>query len=767
MMFRTGKHTSVDWENKTSLFLEKIGRPLFRLVFTFFKLGQLSTKKSSQAFRVLVEHRKKKPAKRKVRQKKLKDKSKLKLGQRKLVIGLGVTLAVCGLVWGGLHFWLFRDLPDPNRLIDRDHIVSTKIYDRHGQLLYKMYRSQNRTLVELDKIPNYLAQATLAIEDAEFWEHQGFSWRGITRSLVVNIREGKLQGGSTITQQLVKNALLTPEKTLSRKLKELILSIRTELRFSKEEILQMYLNEVGYGGTAYGAEEAAWRYFGKSVRDLNLAESALIAGLPGSPTRYSPFGAHPELAKQRQVLVLHRMASEGFISQQEAQEAQAVELKFNYQTNHLRAPHFVMYVKDQLVERFGEQKVEEGGLEVKTSLDLNIQNLAETILSKQLDQLKSLHVTNGAVLITQPQTGEILAMVGSKDYFDPEIDGNVNVTLQPRQPGSAIKPVTYALALQNGYTPATLIADTPVSYQIPGQPAYTPVNYDGRFHGKITLRQALACSYNVPAVKVLSSLGVPQFLDFGQKLGITTWDEPEKYGLALTLGSAEVKMIDLAVAYGAFANLGEKKNLKPILTISDYKGRQYPEDQSESAANQFVVDPRVAFLINDILADNRARTPTFGSHSSLVIPNQRVAVKTGTSNLLRDNWTVGYTPQLLVSVWVGNNDNTPMSRIASGVTGASPVWQELTSLLLGQNPLETWPIPEGVVLKTICPSLGTLSCPGCSVSEYFLEELAPQKTCQPIVLPETREQISSISSTSPTPLPSPVKKLPGRKNQRY
>lgn len=667
------------------------------------------------------------------------------------------------------HQIILKDLPHPDRLISRPQAVSTKIYDRHGRLLYKIYRQQNRTLVKIEDIPSPLIQATIAIEDAEFYQHHGFSLRGISRSFIKNLREGKLQGGSTITQQLVKNALLTSEKTLVRKLKELVLSIQVEARFDKEQILQMYLNEVGYGGAAYGAEEAAWKYFGKSVRELNLAESALLAGLPASPTLYSPFGAHPELAKTRQIQVLQRMVAERFITPEQAQKAQAIPLQFAPQAANLQAPHFVIYVKDLLVKTYGEQLVEEGGLEVFTTLDLDIQNLAQEIVAQEVNRLQKLNVKNGAALVIAPQTGEILAMVGSRDYFDLENDGNVNVTLRPRQPGSAIKPVNYAVALSSGFTAATLLSDTPITYQIPGQPPYSPRNYDNRFHGQIPLRVALASSYNVPAVKVLSSYGVEKMIEMGQKLGITTWDDPQRFGLSLTLGGGEVKMIDLAAVYGTLANLGQKVELNPILQIRDYRGKIYQtppcplqNDQSfeylaaqaapqPTCPSQQVLDPRIAFLLNDILADNQARTPAFGSRSLLNIPSHTVAVKTGTTNDLRDNWTIGYTPRLLVATWVGNNDNSPMSRIASGLTGASSIWNQIITSLLTNQENQPFPRPEGLVEVEICSLTGTLPCPGCpSRKEIFLAGTEPKTHCRLEEKEETeREKVLGTQTENP------------------
>jgi len=536
-------------------------------------------------------------------------------------------------------------------------------------------------------------QATLAIEDAEFYQHHGFSFKGILRALIKNFEGDRLYGGSTITQQLVKNVLLTPERTISRKIKEIILALAVEKKFRKDEILQMYFNEVGYGGAAYGVEEASQMYFGKPVTEIDLAQAALLAGLPASPTRLSPFGNHPEKTKARQKLVLQRMRSEGFIDQDQQAVAANQELTFAPLRTDIQAPHFVMYVKELLAEKYGEQTIEEGGLVVKTSLDLGIQEAVQAIVTSQVSRLRSLHISNGAALVTRPQTGEILAMVGSTDYFDQANDGNVNVTLRPRQPGSAIKPVTYSLALANGFTPDTIIPDTPVSYQIPGQPPYSPRNYDNQFHGDVPLRVALASSYNVPAVKVLANLGVNQMIEQGKKMGITTWDDPSRFGLSLTLGGGEVKMTDLAVVYGVLANQGRRVNLQPILEVKDYRGKILEKSEGHfplAYAADKVIDSQVALLITDILSDNQARTPAFGPHSWLNITDHpEVAVKTGTTQNLRDNWTIGYNADVLAAVWVGNNDNTPMSHVASGVTGASPIWRQIMEGLLSQIPKPT------------------------------------------------------------------------------
>jgi len=647
------------------------------------------------------------------------------LGKRIVILLVTFTLFL-------ISFWFFilKDLPSPNKLNQRFLPLSTKIYDRKGRLLYKIYRHQNRTLIPLDDLPPFLIQATVAAEDKEFWRHRGISLRGIVRALVHNLSHPhhSLMGGSTITQQLVKNALLTPEKTWRRKLKEMILALWVETKFSKKEILQMYLNEVPYGGTAYGIEEAAQKYFGKSARELNPAEAALLAGLPAAPTRYSPFGAYPQLAKKRQKQVLEEMVKAGYLFPEQAAQIAKTPLYFSFQANHLKAPHFVFYVKDLLVEEYGQNLVEQGGLVVTTTLDLELQEKAEKILREELEKIKNLHVTNGAILIIHPPTGEILAMVGSKDYFDFQNQGNVNVVLSPRQPGSTIKVVNYAVALQKGFTPATILSDTPVTFRLSRWQTYSPKNYDRKFHGKVPLRVAFASSLNVPAVKVLAAVGVEEMVKMGKKMGITTWDNSQRFGLSLTLGGGEVKMIDLAQVYSVLANLGVKVPLKAILKVQQpQKALDFP-----SSPSQEVLDPGVAFLINDILSDNKARTLGFGPHSLLNIPNKTVAVKTGTSNNLRDNWAIGYTPQFLVAVWVGNNDNSPMSKIASGITGATPIWRRLTDYLLTQYPQTGWPKPKNVVSLAICRPTGTLPCQGCPLieNEYFLTSFLPKTACR-------------------------------------
>jgi membrane peptidoglycan carboxypeptidase len=413
--------------------------------------------------------------------------------------------------------------------------MSTKIYDRNGELLFKIYKDVNRTPVSLDQIPIQVRLATLAAEDAEFYQHLGFSVRGIMRATIRNATRGELTGGSTITQQLVKNALLSSEKTIIRKVREIVLAIGVELTYTKDEILEMYLNEVSYGGTAYGIEEASQVYFAKDVGMLNLAEAALLAGLPKSPTKYSPFGPNPDFAIERQREVVRLMRINKYISREQEEATLNQKLSFAPNKIDIKAPHFVMFVKQSLVEKYGEELIEKGGLEITTTLDYSIQKIAEEAVINEIERLKPLHVTNGAALVVNPQTGEILAMVGSKNYFDTEAGGNVNVITRLRQPGSAIKPINYAYALSNGYTPATILSDTPVTFSVQGQDPYSPKNYDGNYRGNISLRNALAESRNIPAVKVLANYGVNKMIEMGQKMGITTWEDTSRFGLSQNL----------------------------------------------------------------------------------------------------------------------------------------------------------------------------------------------------------------------------------------
>ena len=628
-----------------------------------------------------------------------------------------------------------KDLPSPTDLSNKAQNVTTRILDRNGNLLYRIYEDENRTLIALPIVSQYLKDATIAIEDQNFYKHIGFSFKGIFRAVFRNLSGETVQGGSTITQQLIKNRLLNNEKTYRRKIRELLLSLIAERIYSKEQILEMYLNTVAYGGSTYGIEEASWRYFNKSAKDLSLAESALLAGLPQAPSTYTPFGSNPELAYERQAEVLRRMVEDGYISQLQADQARQEKLIFNQDRIDIQAPHFVMYVRKLLALKYGEDIVAKGGLEVRTTLDLSLQNQAQDIVSAEVSKLKSFKISNGAALVTNPKTGEILAMVGGADYYDFLHDGQVNVVIRPRQPGSSIKPLTYATAFERGKTAASIIDDSPVVYQIPGSKPYAPKNYDGRFHGRVTLREALASSYNVPAVKLLAELGVGSLIDKGETLGISTWQDRNRFGLSLTLGAGEVLMTDLATVYSSFANLGYPVTVNPFLEISNYKGDVlYRNNCALDATNCYgdlELSPKAAYLVTDILSDNKARSSAFGLFSVLNIPNQQVAVKTGTTNSMKDNWTIGYISDRLVATWVGNNDNTPMSYVASGITGASPIWNKIMLLLLDDKAPHRFVVPQDMIKVKICSTTGTLPCAKCPriTEEIFVKGTEPQKAC--------------------------------------
>jgi penicillin-binding protein 1C len=641
-------------------------------------------------------------------------------------IGIGTILFLI------LFFWIFKDLPSPTRLGSPNFPASTLIYDRNGQLLYEIYAEKNRVPVKLKELPEYVKWATIASEDKNFYHHHGFDFGGILRATFNTIFRRTLQGGSTLTQQLVKNALLEdPSRTLRRKIREAILTWGTEVIYSKDEILEMYLNQAPYGGTAWGIESAAQTYFNKKAQDLTLAEATLLIGLPASPTRFSPFGAHPELAKERQKRVLQRMVEDGYLTKEESKKAEEEELNYASPTVGIKAPHFVLYVKELLVDEYGEKMVEQGGLKVQTTLDLDLQEFSQQAVASEVAKLKNLKISNGAALITNPETGEILAMVGSKDYFDKSIDGNVNVTLSSRQPGSSIKPLNYGLALEKKIiTLATVINDIPTCFSVPGQKLYCPVNYDGTFHGPTQVRFTLGNSYNIPAVKVLALNGLEDFVAKAKEMGISTFTEPKNYGLSITLGGGEVKMIDMATAFSSFANLGIRQDVWAIKKVENQSGKVLFEKKEEEGPR--VLSMGTAYLISHILLDNNARSAAFGPSSFLVIKNHpEVSVKTGTTNDRRDNWTIGYTSSRLAAVWVGNNDNSPMSYVASGVTGASPIWNKIMTYALKDQKQE-WPLkPEGIVGASVCQLSGKMPNPEqpCETRfEYFLEGTVPTET---------------------------------------
>lgn len=646
-----------------------------------------------------------------------------------------IVVVTVFLLFVAAFIYLFKDLPSPTRLASDNLPQSTKIYDRNGKLLYTIYSDKNQSFIPLAQIPKHLQYATIAIEDRNFYKHGAIDIKGMLRAAYATIFKKELQGGSTLTQQLVKTSLLTPERTIKRKLKEILLAFATEIIYPKDKILEMYLNQVPYGGTAYGVEAAAQTYFGKSARELTLAESALLAGLPESPTTYSPFGAYPDLAKKRQKEILLAMEKEGYITSKERKAAEKENIQYKKLKDPILAPHFVFYVKDILVAKYGIKTVEQGGLKVTTSLDLALQERAQATVAAEIEKIKRLNVSNGAALITRPGTGEILAMVGSKDYFDDSIDGKVNITLSPRQPGSSIKPINYAVGLLKGYHTATVFIDQPVCFPNPGQAPYCPRNYDGKFRGPVLMREALANSLNIPAVQMLKLNGIEAMIATASAMGIKSFQDPQRYGLSLTLGGGEVTMLEMATAFGVFANGGYRIDLHPILKVVDKNGKVLEEYTPPNSPifGERVLPSGVAFIISDILKDNNARSQAFGTNSELRIGNYPVSVKTGTTNDLRDNWTIGYTPDYLVAVWVGNSNNQPMSGLVSGVTGAAPIWHDLMSYLISNKPVKALARPVDIVGRYVCTYSGLLPPPEgtpdrCPTRfEYFIKGQEPKK----------------------------------------
>lgn len=633
----------------------------------------------------------------KIRIKKRKNKIKVKplfwLSSLVLIIIIGSTAL--------FYLIILKDLPKVD-LIYNPPNLSTVITDRNNKILYKFYENENRTWKTLEQIPQDLIEATIAIEDKNFYNHHGLSIKGLITAVKYNFKkngEDKPRGGSTITQQLVKNVFLSSEKTLKRKIREAVLTLKLENKLSKDEILERYLNQVSYGGEAYGVQEASLKYFGKNVEDINLIEAAYLAGLPAAPSSYSPYGNDPGLGVKRAKHVIEEMVKNGYLTENEAENWLNEKINIKNNLKKIVAPHFVFYIKNILETEYGYTNLEKQGLTIKTSLDLETQNLAEEIVAEEIGKVKKLNIKNGASLVVDVKSGDILAMVGSKNYYAKDIDGKYNVATALRQPGSSIKPINYLLALKNGYSLSSTIDDGPVVYKIKGQKPYSPQNYNGKYMGRVTLRTALASSLNIPSVKLLEKNGVNEMIDLASDMGITTWEERNRFGLSLALGSGEVKMTEISQAYSIFANLGEKIEINPILEIKTYLGESIYQKEIKTKT---VVEPEYAYMINDVLSDNQARSPIFGSNSKLVIKNRTAAVKTGTTNNLKDNWCIGWTPEVLVAVWVGNNSGEPMSWVASGVSGATPIWNRIMTKILENKENVSWVIPNNLIKKNIC-----------------------------------------------------------------
>jgi penicillin-binding protein 1C len=652
-----------------------------------------------------------------------------------------------------------------SRVDNYQSFQSTFINDRYGNRLFEAFNEGKRIEVEYSRFPQQLIEATIAIEDDSFWTNLGIDVPATTVAFLkfVGADSGEnTPGGSTITQQLVRNVLFDPEKrserSAQRKLEEIILAVLLTQRKGKEDIMTMYLNEIYYGNLSYGAQTAAQTLFSKNVEDLTLGEAALLAGLPQAPADLDPLNPDPEVQERvynRQRQVLEEMVQEGYITSEQRNEALAQGLTFNPQQTSLKAPHFTVYAQKELQTimqglGYSPADIARGGFTVYTTIDQDVNNMALLAAQTQVAKLAGNRVSNGAVLVLQPTTGEILAMVGSLDYDSQVIDGRVNVTTALRQPGSTMKAFTYAAAIERGMTPGDVIWDTPTDIGIPGQPMYTPKNYDGTFHGPVFMRGALANSYNIPAVQTLRLVGVDYLLDFMRRFGTTSLSQDaSQYGLSLTLGGGEVSLVELTAGYGVFANQGAYVEPTSILCVLDNNNNivyQYEngcpttatltaQSYDRPAFGRQVLDPRIAYIITDMLGDNGARTPAMGGNSVLNTPRIQTSVKTGTTNDYKDNWTVGYTSNVVVGVWTGNNDGTPMANV-SGLAGAAPIWNSVINTIYatpsmlnafavgGQLVPDKPQPPSGMTLKQICDvrrlSDPSSVCPS-TVNEWFLE----------------------------------------------
>lgn len=598
-------------------------------------------------------------------------------------------LFVVGIALGSGVIYFFGT-PDISDIAHYPLHQASILYDRTGtHELYRLFGEENRTVLSHTDIPNTIRNATIAGEDARFYSHFGVDPLAVVRALRINLAQNAFeQGGSTITQQLARNLFLTRARTLDRKIREALLAIRIEQRLSKDEILDLYLNTVPYGANAYGVEMAAKTYFNKRAHELSLDESALLAVLPNAPTRLSPYGNATSDLLARQRFILSQMKTLGFINEQDYKTALVTDTlaKIHPLERSIIAPHFVFSVLEDIEKSCDRECLETSGAHIKTTLDYDLQKEAERIVKEGAQKNLLYGAENAALVALDSNTGEVLALVGSKDYFSKDIDGNVNVAIRARQPGSAFKPFAYAAAFEQGYQPETIVIDRPMNFGPDGSGRnYIPRNYDGKFHGTLTFRQALSQSLNVPAVQVLSLAGIENTVALAQRLGITTLESPSRYGLALVLGGAEVRPIEMASAFSVFGQEGIKHNRAFILKITDSAGQTLEEKQSVSAER--VLDAEVARKINSILSDNAARTPIFGAHSPLAFPATiSVAAKTGTTQEFRDAWTVGYTSSLAVAVWVGNNDGHPMRQGADGVFVAAPIWRQFMNIALPRFP---------------------------------------------------------------------------------
>ena len=615
-----------------------------------------------------------------------------------------IAIIFIGVVFISIFLaWLNYKIPNPEKLLERNIAQSTKIYDRTGQtVLYEIFAEERRSLVELEDLPQDLINATLVAEDKDFFNHPGFDLKAIARAIIIDvIRGGKVQGASTLTQQFVKNAFLTTQKTYKRKITELLLAYKIEKKYSKQEILKMYFNEIPYGSNAYGAESASQIYFGKSVKDLSLDECVILAALPKAPTYYSPYGNHSADLISRRDHILDSLVEQNYISEELSQQTKKIDTlsKITPRWENIIAPHFVMYIKELLTEKYGERLVEQGGLKVISSLDLKKQKIAEAAIEKYAKgNEKNYKAQNASLVSLDVATGDILAMVGSKDFFNDSIDGQVNITLSSRQPGSSFKPIVYAAAFEKGYTPDTILFDVETSFGPSGPDGkeYIPQNYNNKTFGPVTIRKALAGSLNIPGVKTLYLAGINNVLDLAQKMGYTTLTDKTRYGLSLVLGGGEIKLLEHVSAFSIFARDGKKIPYNAILRVEDAQRKILEEIDYQLLIPQQVVTPQTARLINNILSDNQSRAYVFGEKNNLTLADRPVATKTGTTNNFHDAWTIGYTPQLVTGVWVGNSRNEAMADKADGSVVAAPIWHEYMTQALANSPIKEFIPPKPI-----------------------------------------------------------------------
>ena len=691
-----------------------------------------------------------------------------------LMLAAGATftlVVVAGVIGTGTLRAYAQDISSPAALLAKKK-TGTTILGRNGEVLFQGYGAQASSIISIKDLPSTLKEATLSAEDPQFYDHPGFSWRGTIRAALTDVtHQSRAEGGSTLTQQLVKNALLTTDKNFQRKFKEILLATEMEKHYSKDQILEMYLNETYYGQGSSGVEAASQSYFHKSASQLSLGESALIAGLPLGPSRFDPT-VDTEAATGRRNYVLSRMQEFGKITPAQAAAAKSqviavadtpastdTTLNVYDRTVIIKAPHFVFYVLNQLRLQYGSDVVENGGITVHTTLDLSKQELAQRIVKTQIDKLAYNHVTNGGLISIEPATGDIVAMVGSVDYNAPGF-GNVNVTLSDLQPGSSFKPIAYATAFKKGWNGATTVQDTPLAVPSGDGTIYTPQNYDLKFHGTVTLRKALDNSLNIPAVKVLQYAGIPDTIKTAHDLGITTLSHPASYGLSLVLGGGEVRPIDMATVYATFANAGTRIEPRSILKVTSRDDKDI--SKLDHRKSEPVLDPRVAYMITHIISDNASRAPEFPANSPLKL-NRPAAAKTGTTNDFRDNWTVGYTPQLATAVWVGNNDHTAMNNV-DGITGAAPIWHDYMEGALAGTPATEFAVPSGITMAKVCTADGGLAnLWDAGITEVFKTDAVPTRLCAsaapkpvlpptPIIEPNSDRNPGNSADQPPAPV---------------